>query len=107
MARRVCADRHWNADLRSDRGYKCFAVPPWRSINLEAVRSNGYSFRLRCAQNLATGGKIAESADRFYSRFQGIQDVIENRAELFGLVWRLIIAKQLRRSPRTNSENKP
>ena len=89
-------------------GYKCFRRSALASINLDAIRSNGYSFQVEMTHKIwRQGGKIAEVPIVFTDRFQGSSKMSPQIVrEAFWMVWRLLLQNKLRRSPRTSSENK-
>jgi len=89
-------------------GYKCFRRSALASINLEAIRSNGYSFQVEMTHKIwRQGGKIVEVPIVFTDRFQGSSKMSSKIVrEAFWMVWRLLLQNKLRRSPRTKSEDK-
>jgi dolichol-phosphate mannosyltransferase len=57
-------------------GYKCFRRRALEALDLEAVRSNGYSFQVELTHKLwRTGHKIAEVPIIFTDRFQGTSKI--------------------------------
>jgi dolichol-phosphate mannosyltransferase len=83
-------------------GYKCFRRGTLQSIDLDAVRSNGYSFQIEMTHKIWRQGlKIAEVPITFLDRFQGTSKMSRKIVwEALGMVWRLWIQNGLRRSPR-------
>ncbi len=82
-------------------GYKCFRRRALQSIDLDAVRSNGYSFQIEMTHKIwRRGGRIAEVPIIFTDRFQGSSKM--SRAiviEAFTMVWRLLAQHRFRRWP--------
>jgi dolichol-phosphate mannosyltransferase len=82
-------------------GYKCFRRRALESINLDAVRSNGYSFQIEMTHKIwRKGMRIAEVPIIFTDRFQGSSKM--SRAivrEAFLMVWRLWAQNGFRRRP--------
>jgi dolichol-phosphate mannosyltransferase len=85
-------------------GYKCFRKRALQSINLDAVRSNGYSFQIELTHKIwRQRMRIAESPIIFTDRFQGSSKMSRKIVwEAFWMVWRLLFQNGLRRSPRSN-----
>ena len=83
-------------------GYKCFHRRALRSINLEAVRSNGYSFQIEMTHRLwREGFKVAEVPITFTERVEGSSKLSRSIViEAFWMVWWLWLQNGLRRSPR-------
>src|SRR5271154_1255883 len=82
-------------------GYKCFRRRALQAINLEAVRSNGYSFQIEMTHRLwRDGHKVIEIPIVFTERVEGhskmSRDIV--REALF-MVWRVWFQNGLRRSP--------
>lgn len=88
-------------------GYKCFRRSALESINLDAVRSNGYSFQIELTNNLWRQGlRITEVPIIFTERAQGHSKMSGNIvSEAFIMVWRLWLQNGCRRTPR-NQRNK-
>jgi len=83
-------------------GYKLFRREALKSLNLDAVRSNGYSFQIELSHKLwRQGMKIAETPIIFLDRFLGSSKMSKKivREALF-MVWRLWFQNGLRRRPR-------
>ena len=72
-----------------------------RSIHLDAVRSNGYSFQVELSHRIwMQGMRIAEVPIIFTDRFQGSSKMSRKIVwEAFWMVWRLWFQAGLRRSP--------
>ncbi len=83
-------------------GYKCFRQRALRALNLEAVRSNGYSFQIEMTHKLwRQGMKVVEVPIIFTERFQGHSKMAGHIiSEAFWMVWRLWVQNGLRRRPR-------
>jgi dolichol-phosphate mannosyltransferase len=83
-------------------GYKCFRRRALQSINLDKVRSNGYSFQIEMTHKLwRQGFKITELPIIFTDRAQGQSKMSGHIVdEAFWMVWRLWLQNGLRRSPR-------
>jgi len=83
-------------------GYKCFRHRALQAINLDDVRSNGYSFQIEMTHRLwRQGYKIIEVPIIFTERTQGHSKMAGGIVnEAFWLVWRLWLQNGLRRSPR-------
>ncbi|HEY5297914.1 MAG TPA: polyprenol monophosphomannose synthase [Verrucomicrobiae bacterium] len=83
-------------------GYKCFRRRALQALNLDAVRSNGYSFQIELTHKLWRRGlKIVEVPIIFTERTQGHSKMAGGIVnEAFWLVWRLWVQNGLRRSPR-------
>jgi dolichol-phosphate mannosyltransferase len=82
-------------------GYKCFRQRALRSIELESIHSNGYSFQIEMTHKLwRQGMRIVEVPIIFTDRFQGhskmSRDIVR---EAFWMVWRLLLQNKLRRRP--------
>jgi len=84
-------------------GFKCFRRRALQTINLDAVRSNGYSFQIELNHKLWMAGmKIAEVPIIFTDRFQGSSKMSRKIVwEALWMVWRLWFQSGLRRSPRS------
>jgi dolichol-phosphate mannosyltransferase len=89
-------------------GYKCFRRKALQSIDLDAVRSNGYSFQIEMTHKLWRNGmRIAEVPIVFTDRFQGSSKMSSKIVrEALWMVWRLWFQSGLRRKPR-NKRNDP
>jgi dolichol-phosphate mannosyltransferase len=87
-------------------GYKCFRRRALQSIQLDDVRSNGYSFQIEMTHRLwRQGYKIVEVPIIFTERIEGHSKMSGHiiREALF-MVWRLWFQNGLRRWPRTKSK---
>ena len=88
-------------------GYKCFRRRALQAINLDAVRSNGYSFQIEMTHKLwRQGMKVAEVPIIFTERVQGRSKMSGRivREALF-MVWRLWIQNRMRRKPKLRAAN--
>ena len=83
-------------------GFKCFRRQALQSIDLQAVRSNGYSFQIELTHKIWRQGlRIAESPIIFTDRFQGSSKMSGKIVrEALWMVWRLWIQNGFRRSPK-------
>lgn len=82
-------------------GYKCFRRRALEAINLDDVRSNGYSFQIEMTHKIwRLGMRIVEVPIIFTERFQGKSKMSGNiiREALF-MVWRLLFQNKLHRHP--------
>ena len=88
-------------------GYKCFRRRALEAIDLQNVRSNGYSFQIEMTHKLwRQGMKIVEVPIIFTDRFQGSSKMSGKIVlEAFLMVWRLLLQNGLRRSPRRKRAN--
>ena len=88
-------------------GYKCFRRTALRTIDLQNVRSNGYSFQIELTHKLwRQGMRIVEVPIIFTERFQGRSKMSGKIVrEAFVMVWRLWLQNGLRRSPRMKTRN--
>jgi len=84
-------------------GYKCFRRRALQAIQLNNVRSNGYSFQIEMTHRLwRTGHKIVEVPIIFTDRVEGQSKISRNIVrEALIMVWRLWFQNGLRRTPRT------
>ena len=83
-------------------GFKCFRRRALQAIDLETVRSNGYSFQIELTHRIWMRGlRIVEVPIIFTDRFQGTSKMSPAIVrEAFWMVWRLWLHSGLRRSPR-------
>jgi len=83
-------------------GYKCFRRAALQSVDLEAIRSNGYSFQIEVTHKLWRQGlRIAEVPIIFTDRFLGSSKMSRKIVfEALWMVWRLWFQNGLRRRPR-------
>jgi dolichol-phosphate mannosyltransferase len=83
-------------------GYKCFRRSALETIELQQIRSNGYSFQIELTHKLwRQGMRIVEVPIIFTDRFQGRSKMSGKIVrEAFVMVWRLWLQNGLRRSPR-------
>lgn len=83
-------------------GFKCFRRRALQALNLDAVRSNGYSFQIELTHQLwRQGMRIVEVPIIFTERLQGHSKMSGHivREALF-MVWRLWLQNGCRRKPR-------
>jgi dolichol-phosphate mannosyltransferase len=82
-------------------GYKCFRRRALQSINLDAIKSNGYSFQIEMTHRLWRQGKrVVEVPIIFTDRFQGHSKMTGHIIrEAFMMVWRLWFQNKMRRKP--------
>jgi dolichol-phosphate mannosyltransferase len=85
-------------------GYKCFRRAALQSLDLDTVRSNGYSFQIEMTHKLwRKGMRIAEVPIIFTDRFQGSSKMSAKIVrEALWMVWRLWFQNGLRRRPTSN-----
>lgn len=89
-------------------GYKCFRRAALQSIDLEQVRSNGYSFQIELTHKIwRQGMRVAEAPIIFTDRFQGRSKMSRKIViEALTMVWRLWLGNGMRRRPRPKREEK-
>lgn len=83
-------------------GYKCFRRRALEAVDLDRVRSNGYSFQIEMTHKIWRQGlKVIEVPIIFTDRFQGSSKMSRKIVyEALFMVWRLWFQNGLRRSPR-------
>ncbi|MBM3876540.1 MAG: polyprenol monophosphomannose synthase [Verrucomicrobia bacterium] len=83
-------------------GFKCFRRHALQALDLEAVRSNGYSFQIELTHKLwRDGWTIAEVPIIFTDRFLGTSKMSKKIVrEALWMVWSLWLQHGCRRSPR-------
>jgi dolichol-phosphate mannosyltransferase len=83
-------------------GYKCFRRGALEAIDLDSVRSNGYSFQIEMTHRLwRRGKKVVEVPIIFTDRFQGHSKMSKQIVrEALVMVWRLWFQNGMRRRPR-------
>jgi dolichol-phosphate mannosyltransferase len=88
-------------------GYKCFRRRALQAINLDEVRSNGYSFQIEMTHKLwRRGFKVVEVPIIFTERAEGRSKMSRGIVnEAFWMVWRLWLQNGLRRRPRATNMN--
>lgn len=84
-------------------GYKCFRRAALQAVDLERIRSNGYSFQIEMTHKIWRQGlKVVEVPIIFTDRFVGSSKMSRNIVwEALAMVWRLWFQNGLRRRPRT------
>src|SRR6266403_2611866 len=82
-------------------GYKCFRRRALEALNLDDVRSNGYSFQIEMTHKLWRQGMIIlEVPIVFTDRFQGRSKMSGHIVrEALWMVWRLLFQNKMRRRP--------
>jgi dolichol-phosphate mannosyltransferase len=83
-------------------GFKCFRRKALQSIDLDGVRSDGYSFQIELTHKLwRKGMRIVEVPIVFKDRFQGSSKMSSRIVrEALWMVWSLWFQNGLRRKPR-------
>lgn len=83
-------------------GFKCFRRPVLESINLDRIRSNGYSFQIEMTHTAWMNGfSIAEIPITFVDRRAGYSKMSSGIfREALLMVWRLVLRNGFRRRPR-------
>jgi len=83
-------------------GYKCFRRRALQAINLDEIKSDGYSFQIETTHRLWRNGfKIVEVPIIFTERVHGQSKLSRHIVrEALIMVWRLWLQNGLRRSPR-------
>lgn len=86
-------------------GYKCFRRRALEALNLDAVRSNGYSFQIELTHKLWRNGfRVAEVPIIFTERVQGHSKMSGHIVrEALIMVWRLFFQNGCRRRPRVTT----
>lgn len=84
-------------------GYKCFRRRALQAINLDAVKSDGYSFQIEMTHRLWRDGyRIFEVPITFTERSEGHSKLTRHIIfEAFWMVWWLWLQNGLRRRPRS------
>jgi len=82
-------------------GYKCFSRRALQAIDLDEIRSNGYSFQIEMTHKLwRQGMRVVEVPIIFTDRFQGHSKMSGHIVrEALMMVWRLLLQNKLRRKP--------
>lgn len=88
-------------------GFKCFRREALQAIDLDRIRSNGYSFQIEMTHKLwRQGMRIAEVPIIFTDRFHGRSKMSGHIVrEALLMVWRLLFQNKLRRRPRNRKRN--
>lgn len=83
-------------------GYKCFRSRALKSIDLDAIRSNGYSFQIEMTNKVWRQGlRVAEVPIIFTDRFQGTSKMSKRIIfEALFMVWVLLLQNAFRRRPK-------
>jgi dolichol-phosphate mannosyltransferase len=89
-------------------GYKCFRRKALQAIDLDQVRSNGYSFQVEMTHKIWRQGlRVGEVPIIFTDRFQGSSKMSRKIVwEALFMVWRLLIQNKFRRRPSRTVESK-
>lgn len=89
-------------------GYKCFRRKALQSVDLAAVRSNGYSFQIELTHKIWRRGlQVVEVPIVFTDRFQGSSKMSRSIVyEAVIMVWRLLAQNDFRRRPRRRTTEK-
>jgi dolichol-phosphate mannosyltransferase len=84
-------------------GYKCFRRRALQALDLDAVRSNGYSFQIEMTHRLwRQGMRVVEVPIVFTDRVQGHSMMSGHIVrEALVMVWRLFFQNGMRRRPRS------
>jgi dolichol-phosphate mannosyltransferase len=87
-------------------GFKCFRRLTLQSLDLESVRSNGYSFQIEMTHKAwRRGMTIVEVPIIFTDRFHGSSKMSRRIVrEALGMVWRLLFQNKLRRTARKKAK---
>lgn len=82
-------------------GFKCFRRRTLQSINLDEVRSSGYSFQIEMTHKVWRQGlHIVEVPIIFTDRFQGTSKMSPKIVrEALRITWKMLFQNRLRRSP--------
>jgi dolichol-phosphate mannosyltransferase len=86
-------------------GYKCFRRRALQAINLDAVKSDGYSFQIEMTHRLWRAGfRVVEVPITFTERVEGSSKLTHHIInEAFWMVWRLWLQNVFRRKPRVKT----
>jgi dolichol-phosphate mannosyltransferase len=86
-------------------GYKCFRRRTLMALNLDEIRSNGYSFQIELTHKVwRQGMRIAETPIIFTDRFLGSSKMSRKIVwEALFMVWRCWFQHGLRRWPKKKS----
>ena len=87
-------------------GYKCFRRNALQAINLESLKSDGYSFQIETTHRLWRDGfKVVEVPITFTERVEGHSKLTRHIiVEAFWMVWWLWLQNGMRRWPRRKSK---
>lgn len=90
-------------------GFKCFRRRALQSINLDAIRSNGYSFQIEMTHKIwMQGMRVVEVPIIFTERIHGHSKMTGKIvSEALMMVWRLWIQCGFRRSPKVQLNDSP
>jgi dolichol-phosphate mannosyltransferase len=83
-------------------GFKCYRREVLESIDLDSIKSNGYSFQVETAHRAwIQGFKVVEIPITFEERRSGESKMSSAIvAEAFWMVWKILFTHGMRRSPR-------
>ncbi len=87
-------------------GYKCFRRRTLMALNLDEIRSNGYSFQIELTHKIwRQGMRVAETPIIFTDRFLGSSKMSRKIVwEALFMVWRVWFQHGLRRWPKKKKE---
>jgi dolichol-phosphate mannosyltransferase len=87
-------------------GFKCFRRHALLSLDLDSVRSNGYSFQIEMTHRIwRQGMRVGEVPIVFTDRFQGTSKMSGKIVrEALWMVWSLWLQNNLRRRPRPKAK---
>jgi dolichol-phosphate mannosyltransferase len=87
-------------------GFKCFRRSALQSLDLNSIRSGGYSFQIEMTHRLwMSGMRVAEVPIIFTERLEGCSKMSGNIVwEALMMVWSLWIKSGFRRSPKKRRE---
>lgn len=90
-------------------GYKCYRRRVLEAINLDAIKSNGYSFQIEMTHTAwLRGFRIVEIPITFEDRRAGYSKMSSGiTREALWMVWRLVLRQGFRRRPRQRREPPP
>jgi dolichol-phosphate mannosyltransferase len=82
-------------------GFKCYRRAVLEDLNLDAIKSNGYSFQIEMSyETWMRGFKIVETPITFEERRSGISKMSANIVhEALSMVWKLALRRGFKRRP--------
>jgi dolichol-phosphate mannosyltransferase len=86
-------------------GFKCFRRRALESVDINAIKSNGYSFQIELTHKIwRQGMRVEEVPIIFTDRFHGTSKMSSKIVrEALWMVWSLLFQNGLRRSPRARA----